>query len=709
MPLVTYGPIGPARQRGVVSVLTAFLLVMLLTVLALVVDTGRLYLEQRNLQKVVDMAALDASARLPRGYCAGELALAQQFALESASLHGFTPGEGTTLTTQCVTLTSQDGLRQVTPNASSGAGVQVIVEQETPASLLLRGGALFSNAFSGSVSLSANASAQRSEPIAAFSISSRLLSLNNDKFVGILLSSIGLDVDKLEILGPAGVLDTSVSPAGLLNALGIDVSIDNLGVLTPESIVATSGLSVSRIIAASAELVGNNTLALQLQALSNDITSASLQGIDLFGDNGLIRLVSGSREGTRAALETGLDLGELLGLAVLAGSGERSVEIPGLNLLGISIKAGITEPPALAIGPVGTSAHTGQARLHIDIDTNKIVGLGLLTQLLGTRIRLPLTIDLARAEATLTKINCAAELPTVDIAVSSSLLEACVGEMPDDLIWTGVESCSSVVRNMNLITLLGTSLGSHSFVVEGAEANPLTFTEMAAGEERSYNPSTPLPLGTMITNIVNSLFNLLNNTTTDSDNIELTRQIATDYLEASKASNGTYNPAAAANLILNGGTSPDGKTLPSIADGEWTVSNYRCALSLLGICLSSSISANFSIAFVDMSNTTGLLNAMRNQYQACTSLLVNYNNCVRNNLSLILQRKPGGLDLAKPAEGVNTSPASCQTFICNLLRIPLNSVSKVLTDLISGGLGLELGRADVRVESISCGVPALVQ
>ncbi|WP_018918274.1 pilus assembly protein TadG-related protein [Vreelandella zhanjiangensis] len=721
-----YGSFDSTRQQGVVSVLTAFLLVLLITVLALVIDTGRLYLEQRNLQKIADMAALDAIARLPRGYCAGRLGLAEQFAAESASLHGFTPNAQKTLVTRCANITSQDGLRNVALNPA-GSGLRVDVSHEVPASLIAQGGSLLSDAFSGNVILRADAAAQRNEPIASFSVSNRLLSLDNEKLLGSLLKNVGANVTGLELLGPRGTLNTSITPAGLLEALGIEVSVDNLGVLTPASIASASGLKVSEIISASAELVGNSTLAAQLNALSTNLASSTLANVDLLGDNGLLRLNSGSREGTRAALQTELDLGELLGLAVIAGSGEKALTVPGLNLLGLSLSTGITEPAQLAIGSArttnhpGVKAHTGQARLYIDIDSDKIAGVSALTRLISTRIHLPLTIDLASAVGELAKINCDTEIPTVDIDITSSLLNACIGEIPGSSLWTSSESCAALTLNTPFVTLLGATLvGPNKVAIDGLKSGPHTFTQMTVGEERSYQPANSLAIGSLLSNINSNLLNLLNNAA-PSDNAQIIRQVAIDYLEGTKNSNGRYNPARAATFILNGGTSSSGQIFPKLANTNWTVENYKCSFNLLGICLSSTVSANFSVAFEDMSNTggllaTGLLPSTRNGYLACGGLLSSltnfrsYNDCVRDNLNLILQRKPGGLDITIPGSGTDTgNPASCNGVICNLLRIPLNSIGKVLSDLINGGLGLELGRTDVRVESISCGVPTLVQ
>lgn len=54
---------GPVRQRGAIGLMAAVTLGLALLLMLLVVDTGRLYMEQRKLQRVVDTAALEAVSR----------------------------------------------------------------------------------------------------------------------------------------------------------------------------------------------------------------------------------------------------------------------------------------------------------------------------------------------------------------------------------------------------------------------------------------------------------------------------------------------------------------------------------------------------------------------------------------------------------------------------------------------------------------------
>src|SRR5471032_259632 len=79
--------LGPARQRGAIGLMGAVTLGVALLFLLLVVDSGRLYLEKRKLQRVADTAALEAVSR--SGTCAAPNNNAALFATQSAARNHF--------------------------------------------------------------------------------------------------------------------------------------------------------------------------------------------------------------------------------------------------------------------------------------------------------------------------------------------------------------------------------------------------------------------------------------------------------------------------------------------------------------------------------------------------------------------------------------------------------------------------------------------
>lgn len=744
------------RQRGAISILTACVLVLMLTVLALVVDTGRLYLEQRNLQKIVDMAALDTSARLPRGYCAGQEQLADQFALESAALHDFAPDTNKALNTQCATITIVDGLRHGSTDPD-GVAVEVQASHRVPASLVLRGGAFFSSTISDTIDLTAKASAQRSNAVAAFSVGSQLLRLNNDQLVGQLLGAIGLDPSLLTALDANGIANATITPSGLLKALGVEVGIEELALLSPSGLIKLVNtqvglIGIDELVNASAELVSTEALSIALTALKADILDNTLLGdtdLTLLGSNGegLIQLALGSLNSTRAALESSINLGELLSVALLTGTSQHAIEIDSLQLLGISVAASITEPPALAVGPVGTTAYTGQLRLHVDIDTDDIPVLGLLTSLLGTRVHLPLTIDVTSAQGELTALQCQSTTPTANIEVTSTILNACIGSISEEHLWSGSNSCGAFVQETELITLLGAPVLSGSSIIEGLEHQE-TLTNMSVGETRTTQPNT-LQLGDTVNNLVLNLLDLLGGLfrppqryhggdieSTNPGREQLINDLAQQYLDASKDSAGFYNVEDVKDLILEGSAEVDEngqQVLPPLTE-DWQFDRAiptSCALWACAVdhWLTPWKRGSFSDAFHAYTSTPyGVLDVvgiptLGNGYQSCAGLLsslLNWNGCVRHNLQLLLKRSPT-LDLTDSRDWTNltdssTNSVSCSSTLCvllspllELLKPILNGVGGLVTTQLANVLGVEVGRTDVKVESISCGVPTLVQ
>ena len=100
---------GPARQRGAIGLMAAATLSVALVAMLLVVDTGRLYMEQRKLQRVVDNAALEAVSR--GGNCLPGLTAAT-YAGQSAVRNGLAVDANNTLATTCGSLvTAATGLR----------------------------------------------------------------------------------------------------------------------------------------------------------------------------------------------------------------------------------------------------------------------------------------------------------------------------------------------------------------------------------------------------------------------------------------------------------------------------------------------------------------------------------------------------------------------------------------------------------------------
>ncbi|MEZ2745710.1 pilus assembly protein TadG-related protein [Halopseudomonas bauzanensis] len=758
-----------ARQHGAFSILAAFTLLILLMFLVLALDSGRLYMQQRQLQKVADMAALESISRLPQGNCSAAPEDADLFARQNAQeRHGFLKNEDSatlqqSLTTQCVRVeTGADNLRLAQPD-EAGPAVQVTASHTVPSSLVLRLGSLFGD-MADTIDLQAVAVAERETPAASFSVGAQLLRLNNSRLLGQLLKAVGLDAQYLTILDSDGLATASITPSGLLRALGIDIGIHELKALSPEGLLQLEGTSISllrliEVIRLSADVVSDSVLGVDLDLLHQGILHNPLLKdieLQLFGTDtvpGLLQIKSALDGTVGAALDTSINLGELLGASILIGvqqsqeHANRGLVIDGLNVLGLAkVELGIVEPPSIGVGPVGTKAYNAQVRLYVGVDTNGLLG-GILSWLtdtiLGTRINLPIWIDVVSGEGTLTAINCEAETPTADILVETDIINACIGKMPEDGKWSTSGSCEVALQEDELIKLL------HIPVLSGKTHIPAlrhddTLLDMTTGETRSTTVN-PLALGETVEGLVGGLLDLLSGLfrkpLNDDPNLsyseaaqnKLIENLAKQYLEVSKV-NGFYDVDNVTKLILQGSDERDAdgnQVLPPLVDKDWGIPNSIPVSCALFVCPPSAWqSGTFTEAFHSYTSIPySLLDVvgiptLGKGYRSCAGLLsslLNWNGCVEHNLAKLLKDKPDGINMSANKDGEhlanpNNEQITCSGVVCILLKPVLallkpilNGIGKLLTLILADVLGLELGRTDVTVHSISCGTPQLVR
>lgn len=748
-------------QHGAFSIMAAATLLMSLLFLVLVLDSGRLYLEQRHLQKIADTAALETIAKVTNGNCSSDdISVVAGYAEGNASRYG---SSGETLITQCVTVSSINGLRQATLDSENGRAVKVTTAKTVPASLVIKAQSLIGN-IPSTIRLQATAVAERGEPTASFTVGSQLLRLENSRLLGQLLKTVGLNPEHLTVLDSKGLANAMITPAGLLKALGIDVGIHELKALSPQGLIdlvdTKIGLiGIDELLAVSAEVVSDSALGVDLDVLRQGILSSPLLKdikLNLLGDEtraGLLNLTSNTEGPLGSALDAQVNLGDIISTSILLGVHEtgQGLLIPGLNLLGQRVELGIVEPPSIGVGPVGTTAYNAQVRLYIGVDTNNLLGGALrwLTEtILGTRINLPIWIDVVSGQGTLEEIDCNSQPPTVDISVESKILNVCVGKLPDNLKWSSSASCETNLQDDQLIKLLHLPILSGKTHIPALKHDDM-LVNMIAGSTVSTSPNK-LDLGNTVEGIVNGLLDLLsglfrrpdamnNNPNLDYSQAgqdRLIESLAIQYLQATAVTpGGAYNVKNVTDLILNGGSELDenGKQIISpLVDENWIIPKSIPTTCLLVTCPSRLWNdGTFSEAFKAYSEPHGLLDllgisTLDNGYYACGGLLsalLAWNTCIENNLVKFLKAKPGGINMNSSIDGDNISDPNvsvdtmqCKGILCILLKPVvlllkpiLNGVGGLLNLVLNNLLGIELGRTDVTVSSINCNNPMLVR
>lgn len=703
------------RQLGAFSIMTAFTLLMLLMFLVLVLDSGRLYLEQRKLQKVADTAALGALLLLPDGNCSTDRALTRTSAEDNAKANGFDLTGSRKLTLQCADITQVDGLRVVIPNSSTGRAVEVTVSNEVPSSLILQVGRVFNSSLPDDIVLQATAVAARDEPAASFSVASQLLRLNNNKLLGRLLETVGLNPEVLTLLDQHGAANLNITPSGLLAALGVKADVD-LRALTAEGIadlMLDADLANLNLVTAAIKAIEDSAVAINPQLLGVlnllgtepliDKLDLNLLLFDSPDSRGIISLLTPRADDpVGSALDAEINLGDLLSTAILVGAkaegralqigSPHDTEDSALKLLRtVQVELGIVEPPSIGIGPVGTTAYNAQIRLKIDVNTSAGL-LGGLLNLLGTHIHLPIIIDLANATGELTALSCDGPDPEATIEVTSALGAVCVGHMPDTM-WSTASSCNdegavvdqSLVKVLGLLDIHGSvnlevlpthtawlDFSQQELLMHKAEDPPKPYT-LDTGEYKN-----PLHLGSLVSDLVKEVLGLLESADIpDELNEEQARTLAAHYL---KSSSDDYTAAELDNI----------RTQLEKDEINWS----RAVLIDLGLV---TMTSQWQRSAKQCPNTGTLLSP---RYAA---------GCVADTLANALQTEAttpllgGLLSALQPVLQALLSP------ILDIVEILLNLLGEfVLAPLLDDLLGLELNRTYVTLHDMACGAPRLV-
>ncbi|WP_339448791.1 pilus assembly protein TadG-related protein [Pseudomonas sp. EA_5y_Pfl2_R50] len=409
---------GPARQRGAIGMMAAATLSLAVVLMLLVVDTGRLYMEQRKLQRVVDNAALEAVSR--GGTCLPGLTAAT-YAGQSAARNGFVVDASNTLATTCGTLaTAATGLRSFSVDANQAAAVKVVASRTVITSFASGVQALFSgSAVNLNTTLNASAVAAKPQPtIAQLNIRSTLASINtaqsnilNPLFSGLLGGNVNLTA-----LGWEGLLNTDINLLRYLDQLAINL---NVAAGNYTQLLNTQA-TVTQLIQAAATVVQLNGATAQVITALGQLQVAAVNAAPVrLGE--ILQLQSGT---TAAGLDANLQLLQLIqGVVQLANSKSAVAATLPVNVLGlanVAVRVKVIEPPQFsAIGdparakadPLGADriyVRTAQVRTMLSVNLPVLLGVtGLTNAVLGLVGTLTPTLN------ALLSLNLAATLNSV--------------------------------------------------------------------------------------------------------------------------------------------------------------------------------------------------------------------------------------------------------------------------------------------------------
>ncbi|GKW50330.1 pilus assembly protein TadG-related protein [Halomonas sp. NCCP-2165] len=402
---------GSRRQRGAIGLMAALVMVLLIACIVVALDTGRLYWEKQNLQRVVDLTALTAVAEADEGLESIDRATLEAaarrngFDVDQADDSGYRRVlvmEPPQLGGLCRLTRGEEGsvhtLREFAPIAegqtliecaevsrADGRGYEAGVAGRNAihiaATLTTRPSLVETMLGDTTATLRAEATAQRpADNIATFSVGSRLLRADGSGLLGTLLGP-GLDVTAV---GYEGLANASVSLLDLID-LAADAG-------TAQGLVDGVSLNLAQL----ANITELRALSRD-EGLSESTLSAGVElfaeAIELFIDLGLdsielAEVVRVDPAAEESALNAQVGLLSLLEAMAFVGNGRfLQVEDLGVDLGllgGLDVVLEVIEPPRIAIGPIGcadgsqgacggqwqTEARTAQVKLGIGADVS---------------------------------------------------------------------------------------------------------------------------------------------------------------------------------------------------------------------------------------------------------------------------------------------------------------------------------------------------
>ncbi|THA69159.1 hypothetical protein E5176_03785 [Ensifer adhaerens] len=443
-----------ARARsGNIGISAALAMPLVITSMALAIDYGYLTVQKREMQSSVDLAAIAAAANVS----AAEKAVLNHFANNGLNYGVSTPNglltiDGKTLPPGDISTAKLDGVATVArgryvPDPSVDAG-QRFIKDATPTDavqvMLERKGDIFlASIFSAPPDLSVYGTAASSK-IAAFSVGSRLASLNDGLLNSILGQMLGTTIS-LKIMDYQALIDADIDIQPFLKIIATRL---NLTAASYEDVLKAN-LTMPQLLASMRLVQGlSGTVAAALKSIelstSNDKRTFTLAQILNLDPKKSLQVDAGSDWAMRVSAL------QIVSAAAAIANGENQIALNAVaGLPGIAsakVKLAIGEPPVETpshrLGTPGAAIRTAQTRLAVEVNVDGLAALA------GIRIRLPIYVELAYAEAKLADIRCYGGTPenaSVSVDAVPGIAEIAIGDV-DPAVLSNFSSDARVQR-----------------------------------------------------------------------------------------------------------------------------------------------------------------------------------------------------------------------------------------------------------------------
>jgi len=497
-------------RGGNLATMAALVSPLFLAVAAFCVDTSSLFLERRQLQNMADLAAVAGASSLSQ---ADDAVLRQLRAngVDPVLMSGsYDPSVVNGKTDDKTRVWVEKG--NYLPDKNRAVENRFVAGGANPDAVRVRlvrpGNLYFGQSFIDRPALGATGMAA-TKAEAAFSIGSRLLSLNTDQSVlndllgGLLGTSLNLKLADYNALAA-----TDVNLLGFLDKLAPKVG---LTAGTYDQLLNTD-VSVGMLATVLAEVVTNNPaakaalgiLGKNAGALATKLPVGELLGLGSIADASL---------GSANNYNITANVLQMISVAAILGGNHQLQLGTGLKLPGVvafKLDVAVGEPaqktPFFTVGGAGTLVRTAQIRLLLTLEVGND---GVVSYL--ANVHVPIFIDVASGEAELKSISCpqGPGSATVKLGVKPGLAGVYLGDADIDLMRNF--SKTPVVRKTAIATvkLLVADIAELRGRVELPLGNPkqeiVTFTPADIAAKRIKTVGTNQLAGSLFVGLVKGL------------------------------------------------------------------------------------------------------------------------------------------------------------------------------------------------------------
>jgi uncharacterized membrane protein len=442
LPLAAHALTRLARDRaGNIGTLTALTSPLLLLSMALGVDYGFLTLQQRQLQAAADLAAIaaaadvaDADQATARHFAANGLS----YAVETSTGSLLPPLiDVTDLVSSGQTGTARVERGRYTPDPAIDPADRFqpgeVASDAVRVTLERRADLFVAGLFTGEPPTLAASGIAARQKHAAFSVGSRLASLNDGILNALLGQMLGTTLS-LNVMDYRALVDADIEVRPFLSAVATKL---DLTAASYEDVLAAE-VTMPQLLSSMRALHGLSGSASSALRLIEQATSGSKLTLPL---SRILKLDPKNA----LTIDTGGDWAmamsamEIVSAAATLANGDSQIALDlGAQLPGLakaSVRLAIGEPPvetpSSRLDAPGTAVRTAQTRLAVDLSVDG------LSALAGLRIALPLYVEVAASEARLADITCHGAMPTnasVGIDTVPGVAEIAIGAVDPSVL-----------------------------------------------------------------------------------------------------------------------------------------------------------------------------------------------------------------------------------------------------------------------------------